>query len=85
MTAKASALNAVVNLGITALVSLAVLDVSKLIGLSKEISESIENANEAHSKTSENIKSIEEYKDKITELKDTLADKTIKTLIEALS
>lgn len=41
LTAKTSALNAVVSLWITALVSLAVLDVSRLIGLSKEISESI--------------------------------------------
>jgi len=76
LTAGTAALNAIASLGITALVSLAVYGVSKLVGLSKEVSEGIKNANEAYSKTSDSIKSIEEYKDKITELKKTLDDET---------
>lgn len=40
----------------------------------KAINEGIEKANEAYNKTSENISGIEEYKDKITELKNALAD-----------
>jgi len=76
LTAGTAALNAIASLGITALVSLTVYGVSKLVGLSKEVSEGIKNANEAYSKTSDSIKSIEEYKDKITELKKTLDDET---------
>lgn len=43
----------------------------------KAINEGIEKANEAHEKTAESISDIEEYKAKITELKNALADETV--------
>lgn len=73
-------MNVAFNMGIMLVINAIITGITYLVNREKEL---IEKANESAKSLKEQNQGIEEYKDKITELKNALADETIKTLIEA--